>query len=440
MSSSTRVVLLLGRERMARSRIRVSRLILAMMTVGLLHAPSPAAASNCAVTSVGFTPLTDLGAGLYHGFPGGLYGAGANVRPAAHEAAGVAIAHGMTPLDTLGNPSASGRIVFISIGMSNATQEFSTFVPKANAEPTRNPYVQVIDCAQGGQATQNIRTPSAAYWNYVATRLRAAGSTPLQAQAVWLKQARRSPTEPFPASAESLTNDLGAIVRILKTKLPNVKQVFFTSRIYAGYASSALNPEPFAYESGFAVKWLIDAQIAGEDSLNWDAGAGAVHAPWLSWGPYMWADGLTPRSDGLTWACSEFNSDGTHPATPGRIKVADSLLMFMKRDSATEPWFVNHAITSVTPGGARGLSLSIAPNPARGALDVTFATVARSAWSAEIVDLAGRRVSGLGSGIGDGALRTLKWNAGEAHRQGVYWVRVKSGGEVATRRAVVVAP
>src|ERR1051326_5798250 len=100
---------------------------------------------------------------------------------------------------------------------------------------------------------------------------------------------------------------MGQIARALKARYPNMRQVFFSSRIYAGYATSQLNPEPYAYESGFAVKWVIESQIAemaGQPrsdtragSLRYDDGT----APWLAWGPYPWAAGTQPRSDGLTW-------------------------------------------------------------------------------------------------------------------------------------------
>src|SRR5262249_36598561 len=126
----------------------------------VLLAARPSIASNCAGTSVGFTPLTDLGTGTYHGSEGGLYQAGSNQPPAGHAAAGLAIANAIVPLDTLGNPSPSGRVVLISIGMSNATMEFSTFVPKANADPNRNPRLLVIDCAEGGQAARDIDFPT----------------------------------------------------------------------------------------------------------------------------------------------------------------------------------------------------------------------------------------------------------------------------------------
>jgi hypothetical protein len=68
-----------------------------------------------------------------------------------------------------------------------------------------------------------------------------------------------------------------------------------------------LNPEPYAYDSGLAVKWLIEAQIrqmqTPDGHIDDRAGNLNYHtvAPWLAWGPYLWADGLNPRSDGLVW-------------------------------------------------------------------------------------------------------------------------------------------
>src|SRR5438105_8795353 len=103
---------------------RIHRLITIAALLTTVAAES-ASASDCTKTSVGIVPLTDLGSGLYHGFPGGLYGNGMNTRPASHDSAGIAIAQSLTPLDTLGNPDPNGRIVMVSIGMSNCTQEYS---------------------------------------------------------------------------------------------------------------------------------------------------------------------------------------------------------------------------------------------------------------------------------------------------------------------------
>jgi len=409
---------------------------------GLLIASSPARAIDCTGTSTGNVPLTDLGAGTYQGFPGGLYPGGSNLRPAAHEAAGLTLAGAIGPLDTLGNPDPAGRVVVISIGMSNCTQEFSAFVPKANADPFKNSNVRVIDCALGGQAANVIRDPNAAYWDTVAARLRGRASSPLQAQVVWIKEADATPTGGFPAATTSLMQNLGAIVRIIHDRLPNVRLAYLTSRIYAGYADTQLNPEPYAYESGFAVKWLIEAQIAGEDSLNWDPAAGPVESPWLSWGPYLWADGLTPRSDGLTWSCSMFANDGTHPGPPARNLVADSLLAFFKRDATTRPWFARTPTSA--PQTARGpIALVVGPSPARGGVGVMLGAPPGAAWRVVVVDLAGRMVRELGRGTGDGEPARLRWDGRDAAGvpvHGVYWVRGEIGGRAIARRCVLLGP
>ncbi len=61
----------------------------------------------------------------------------------------------------------------------------------------------------------------------------------------------------------------------------------------------------------------------------------------LLWGPYFWADGLTPRqSDGLVWQRSDLGGDGTHPSDSGRQKVAEQLLKFFKTDDYAKTWFV----------------------------------------------------------------------------------------------------
>src|SRR5262245_59093106 len=67
------------------------------------------------------TPLPDLGPGFYQGFQGGLYPNGSANPPAGHLADGLTISQNqIQPLNNSGQPdAANGRIVMISIGMSN---------------------------------------------------------------------------------------------------------------------------------------------------------------------------------------------------------------------------------------------------------------------------------------------------------------------------------
>ena len=319
------------------------------LLLALFATPAIAAGQVCSNTSVGRTPLNDLGTGIYSGFQGGLYPGGTNVRPAAHEAAGLAQAALVVPRDASGAPSPSGKIVFASIGMSNTRNEWTEFMPLSNGDPLRDGHVQVVQCAQGGQSAAIIADPAAAYWGFVDSQLAAAGATPAQLQVVWLKQAIAGPTGGFPSAATTLQGHLVTILQILKSRYPNLQIAYLTSRIYAGYATGGLNPEPYAYESGFSVKWTIEQQIAGSPALNHDAGAGPVLAPWIAWGPYVWADGTTPRSDGLTWLCSDYAADGTHPNPVGSAKVANAILDLCHTDPTATAWYLG---TPVVPGSS----------------------------------------------------------------------------------------
>ncbi len=299
-----------------------------------------------AADTADLVPLTELGKREYKGFVGGLYSDGKNQRPEAHERVGVLLATQVRPLDGQGMVGEEGRIVLLSVGMSNTTQEFSALMRLAQGEKQKNPKLVIVDGAQGGMsAARIVDTDSASgsrYWSTVDDRLKAANVTRAQVQVAWIKEADAQPTAAFPKHAQILEEELEKIVRLMHGRFANLKIVYISSRIYGGYAKSRLNPEPFAYESGFAVKWLIEKQIGGERDLNFDPATGGVKASWLSWGPYLWANGMNKREDGLTYEERDFGNDGTHPSQSGREKVARQLLDFFKTDSTARPWFVKH--------------------------------------------------------------------------------------------------
>ncbi|MBI5769998.1 MAG: hypothetical protein HZA93_19640 [Verrucomicrobia bacterium] len=301
------------------------------------------AAKNPPRASTGLVPLPDLAAGKYHGEPGGLYPDGRNTPPAAHAAAGLQLARSVLPLDADGRPAADGKIVLLTCGMSNTTQESQAFLKLARADAALHPRLVIVDGAQGGQTAAITAKPDANYWTVTADRLRAAGVTAQQVQVVWLKQANAGPTRPFPAEARKLQADLLATLHNLHARFPNLKLAYLSSRTYGGYASTPLNPEPHAYETAFAVQWLIADQIAGSPELNFDSARSAVRAPWLAWGAYLWTDGTKGRADGFVWAREDCGPDGTHPSESGRRKVGELLLAFLKNEPTAKPWFLRPA-------------------------------------------------------------------------------------------------
>jgi hypothetical protein len=179
-------------------------------------------------------------------------------------------------------------------------------------------------------------------------RLKAAGASRAQVQVVWIKETDPAPhMGTFPDYIRALESELTRIVQLLPKRFPNVKLVYLSSRTYGGWAKPRPdghgpgNSEPYSYESGFAVKWLIQRQLAGEALLNFDAAKGPVKAPWLSWAAYLWTNGKTPRSDGLYFALDDFQEkDRMHESPAGQRKVGKQLVEFFKSDATTKPWFL----------------------------------------------------------------------------------------------------
>jgi hypothetical protein len=318
-------------------------------------------------------PLTDMGTATYYGFEGGLYPGGSNEMPAAHAQEGLRRAEMIQPLNAEGLPDPGGNYVFLSIGMSNTAMEFCSalgvphdynirtcypysFMGQSAADPAVNrTELIILNGARGGQVARTWVSP--AQQNYDRIRdelLTPRGLSEQQVQVFWVKvvDPAEGPTLPSSeADAYRLMRSLADIVRTLKIRYPNLQQVFVSSRIYAGYADERgeeRSPEPYAYESGFAVKWLIEAQIRQMESGQIDPLAGDLNydtvAPWLAWGPYLWADGLNPRADGLIWSAEDFTGDGVHPTVRGRTKVATMLLNFFKSSSFTQCWFLTAGI------------------------------------------------------------------------------------------------
>lgn len=292
-------------------------------------------------------PLTDLGAGRYLGqHQGGLYPGGANTPPPSHQAAIAEANRAIRPVDGAGRPTPDGLVGFLAIGMSNATMEFGALEGLMDTDTARNARVVAVNTALGSHPIELINDPAEDYWTLLEARLTAAGLSPAQVQVVWIKQAFGTPpTTAFPAHAEALREQYVLLVNQLRQRFANLRLALLSSRIYGGYSSNPLRAEPLSYETGFAVKWLIESQINGSDPRLRFTGADAP-APVLAWGPYIWANGTSVRSDGLSWQIADFESDRIHPNDTGRLKVAQRLMAVLA-DAGVSGWYQRLAVSSV---------------------------------------------------------------------------------------------
>jgi Putative Ig domain/Abnormal spindle-like microcephaly-assoc'd, ASPM-SPD-2-Hydin len=297
---------------------------------------------NIVNTTTPIVPLTDLGTGTYLGTQGGLYLDGSNVMPSAHDADGLNFAQDVVPRDPSGFPSSTGKIGVLSIGMSIAYDNFQTFTIDAAADPSVSPAVVMVPGAQPRVGAKDWAELTFPAWNAILDYfLPQTGLTSRQVQVAWVEAVDSQPSGSFPADMTSLQSHLESTAQNLHKLFPNLKLAFFNSREYGGYSnglpgSGTNDPEPYAYESAYAVRGMIQDQINGVSSMSY------ANAPWVAWGPYTWANGLIARGDGLVWTCQNFEADGTHTSQPGggTEKVANQMMNFFKTTDVTMPWFL----------------------------------------------------------------------------------------------------
>lgn len=366
--------------------------------LGLVLAKQSVAQCDTPIASA--TPLNDLGPGFYQNYQGGLYPSGLNQRPEPHNTDGINIATDeIIPRDTSGNKDlTSGKIVMVSIGMSNTRKEFggssipdpNSFIPRTVGDKSLNPKLVFVDGAQAGADAPAWTDPNSAAWMTITKAggyLDQAMVGKNQVQVVWLKEAwifaepdRHWPPPGFPAHAIGLQADLEKILQNVKINFPKCRIAYLSPRTRA-YSITYHNPEPEAYETGFAIKWTIADQIAYPGGSIGYTGTSPA-APWICWGPYLWTNGRLGRSDGMTWECGDSpypndvrhiqaggsEDDYIHPSSSGIGKVADQLFAFLKTDPTATPWFLTTTITGTPPAATPSAS------PGRGhvPLAVTF--------------------------------------------------------------------
>jgi len=337
----------LSGPRPSRNRAAIVALIALILAVQPWPATSARAqrGGDCDNDSLGLTPLIDMGTSSYMGAEGGLYPGGSNTIPVDHLALGMSLLNFVGPLNAEGQPDESGKIGFIGVGVSTTGLDWDGFTSLVSGESGINPQVVLVNGGVSGNPIAEWVQPSAFPWGFMNDKVVATGLSPAQIQVAWVMMPDRPPNPPpFPEREEIYREQLQTVLRILKSNYPNLHLAYISSHQYAGYGTGNITEPGNGYEHGFGVKWTIESQIRGEGDINADPAVGPITAPWIAWGPYNWADGVNPRSDGLIWECSDFGRDGSHPSAAGSLKLGRLMLDFFTSDPTATPWFLGSGI------------------------------------------------------------------------------------------------
>lgn len=278
-----------------------------------------AAIEAIARSAEGSVPLTDTAAGV------GLY-AGGNDMPASHRSA----APLLEPID--------GVVGLAAIGMSNGLQEWDAFTALVENRGNRAGAIALANGAVRFRTMSDWIEPRNGTWERAIEGIAASGMGPQHIQVVWMKMGSKlhelglTPTQ---QRVDMERRWLGMILAEAVEHLPNLRRVYISSRIYAGYARSTNHLEPATgFDNGLAVRAVVADAVAGRTPV------------WAAWGPYLWADGSRPREDGFVWLREDFEDDGVHPSEEGARKVGSLLLDFFSTEPAMAWLFTNDGLPS----------------------------------------------------------------------------------------------
>ena len=386
------------------------------------------AQKNCANDSTGLIPLIDLTGKTWRGFTGGLYPDGSNARPVAHKGKSLLQSQSVKPLDGNGAVSPTGKIVWIGVGASNPRTEFIRFSNQMDTFGLKNPALKLINTCIGGQGIQKMNSQTDNYWKQADKQLSDSGLTNKQVQIAWIETDNTQTGDTtFPQAPQMLIQDFQTLLVTMKQLYPNLKLCYITARAYSGYADASAGATagkgllfPRDYLNGWAIKWLIEKQINGENGYEFEGASASI--PFITWGTYNWADGSIKRSDGLQWLCaSDIGEDGLHLSATGEIKSGALMFDYFTKDETTQAWIMKPTVSDITEEEVISPDeISIMPNPVNNELTIHVGNVSRAV---QISNILGQNIwSGVvGS---ESKIDTREWIPG------IYSVRIGEKGLV----------
>ncbi|MBX2978609.1 MAG: T9SS type A sorting domain-containing protein [Flavobacteriales bacterium] len=342
------------------------------LAFAFLLVSATALAQLCGNPPPGFLPIPDMGSATFQGMSGGLYGGGSNSIPSAHLEGSIQMAQEIQPLDADGNPDPQGWVVFMGVGMSNASLCWNGLRDSTQLFNGRNPSMKLVSAAVGGKDIDRMLDTTDSYWAIVQQRLDQSQVTAAQVQAVWFLQAQHIATIPQGmgiAHLDTLERKFRDAFVLLKQRYPSLKQIYCSGRDYGGYSNPGQgNPEPYAYYTGWAFHRLVQRQLNGDPALAYEGPDAPV--PWLAWANYIWSDGANPNNDGLAWLCpQDYQNDGVHPNANGVGKVATRLFQFFRTEPTTT-WYRAPEIGTGLSEVQATEPLLFFPNPTGGLLQL----------------------------------------------------------------------
>jgi hypothetical protein len=230
----------------------------------------------------------------------------------------------IVPRSPTGDPDANGRIVLLTLGMSNTKQvsEGLRYVFRRETNDL-HPALTFVNGAQGGMAAAEWANPACQCWTTLSAILDKAAVTDAQVAAIFLMTTVKHPRVDAPTTAAQFAVYTRQILTLIEARFPHVAIVIPAANYYGGYdVGQDKTPEPHQWQQ---TTTLPDIQE------TWSGRT--VLAAW-----HPWTDGDRVRDDGLNLELADVTDGGVHLATSGKLKISRTLKAWLWAQPWTYGW------------------------------------------------------------------------------------------------------
>jgi hypothetical protein len=273
-----------------------------------------------ASTDLAGSTYTDPEGGVH---PGGLYDTGLNTRPPEIDA--------VRPTVTK-----VGNVIGVAVlGGSTIRNIADSLLTAVKRDPLKNKFIKIANGGISAKRMDAWANASSDAWPAFAAVLSSAGIKANQLRVVLVMDIQSAGAGTFEGEVAQNATWMDSTVSNIHAKYPSVQIVYLTSHHYIGYSGDPVIREPLAYWNAWSVQRVVRRR------------AGTAN-PWTVVGAYVWANGLGSdrisggipgRSDGVEYACSDFQQDlgsaGVHVVAGGAIKGTTDFMAFLHNDAST---------------------------------------------------------------------------------------------------------
>lgn len=280
--------------------------------------------------SDGPVPLNDPELFTYNGLQSGLYPWGNEPQDNAFESNYMAACGLVKSLSDNNLVAAQNKVVVLGIGGSNPGIIFDGFIHAQQNDPGFGQNLLFLNGGIESQDFSNLLNPQDNYWSQMTNLLSSNHVSASDVSVIFCIEDNLSLRDTSFQRALDLKANYISLLDIIRDKFPNCKLMLLGDRGYSGYSTDPKHQEPVGYLNGWAVKMVI------ADYIN----NALPQYPVVNWLDYYWANGETPRWDGLTYSETDFHApDYVHFTQEKADALAASTHARLKADPGASLWY-----------------------------------------------------------------------------------------------------